>query len=86
MCTETLLFGSNTVIDFSTNIETEIKGKIEYVLSQVHLLFVLLKYNHRFSFTLNDLYSSLKITLISVLLIFVYQIHTIFFRFFPVLF
>ena len=27
MCTETLLFGSNTVIDFSTNIETEIKGK-----------------------------------------------------------
>ena len=27
MCTETLLFGSNTVMDFSTNIKTEIKGK-----------------------------------------------------------
>ena len=52
------------------------REKIEYVVSQVHLLFVLLKYNHRFFFTLNDLYSSLKITLISVLLIFVYQIHT----------
>ena len=55
---------------------------LEYVVSQVYLLFALLKYNHRyFFFTLNDLYSMLKITLISVLLIFVYQMH-IFFCFF----
>ena len=29
MCPETLLFGSNTVMDFSTYIKTEIKGKFE---------------------------------------------------------
>ena len=29
MCPETLLFGSNTVMDFSTNIKTEIKKKDE---------------------------------------------------------
>ena len=51
---------------------------LEYVVSQVYLLFALLKYNHRyFFFTLNDLYSMLKITLIliSVFFIFVYQMH-----------
>ena len=61
MCPETLLFGSNTVMDFSTNIKTEIKKKdekkrkicqfpLEYVVSQVYLLFALLMYTHRYFF------------------------------------
>ena len=63
MCPETLLFGSNTVIDFSTNIKTEIirekmkkkkqkyvNSPLEYVLSQACLLFALLKYNHNYFF------------------------------------